>query len=159
MRCADLQPGQTSRAGTRHRRRAGRTRPPGHRPHRRDHHPRPAGGTHRPESGTPHHGLVRRRPRGRRPAAHHRRRQPRPAALRSRLAHLCGAAPIPASSGRVRRHRLHRGGDRGANHALHTIALCRMRYDQRTQAYVHRRITEGLSKQEILRCLKRYIVR
>ncbi|WP_328533685.1 transposase [Micromonospora zamorensis] len=75
------------------------------------------------------------------------------------LAHLCGAAPIPASSGRVRRHRLHRGGDRGANHALHTIALCRMRYDQQTQAYVHRRITEGLSKQEILRCLKRYIVR
>ncbi|MGC5022201.1 IS110 family transposase [Micromonospora sp. DT47] len=75
------------------------------------------------------------------------------------LAHLCGAAPIPASSGRVRRHRLHRGGDRGANHALHTIALCRMRYDQRTQTYVRRRITEGLSKQEIPRCLKRYIVR
>jgi transposase len=75
------------------------------------------------------------------------------------LAHLCGAAPIPASSGRVCRHRLHRGGDRGANHALHTIALCRMRYDQRTRAYVHHRITEGLSKQEILRCLKRYIVR
>ncbi|WP_255292654.1 transposase [Micromonospora sp. WMMA1996] len=43
------------------------------------------------------------------------------------LTHLCGAAPIPASSGRVRRHRLHRGGDRGANHALHTIALCRLR--------------------------------
>ncbi|MEU8259336.1 IS110 family transposase [Micromonospora sp. NPDC048999] len=75
------------------------------------------------------------------------------------LAHLCGAAPIPASSGRVRRHRLHRGGDRGANHALHTIALCRLRYDQRTRAYLHRRISEGLSKQEILRCLKRYIVR
>ncbi|WP_327039060.1 IS110 family transposase [Micromonospora maris] len=75
------------------------------------------------------------------------------------LAHLCGAAPIPASSGRVRRHRLHRGGDRGANHALHTIALCRLRYDQRTRAYQQRRITQGLSKQEILRCLKRYIVR
>lgn len=68
-------------------------------------------------------------------------------------AHLCGAAPIPASSGRVRRHRLHRGGDRGANHALHTIALCRLRYDPRARAYQHRRITEGLSKQEILRCL------
>ncbi|MGW5015850.1 IS110 family transposase [Micromonospora chalcea] len=75
------------------------------------------------------------------------------------LAHLCGAAPIPASSGRVRRHRLHRGGDRGANHALHTTALCRLRYDERTRAYQRRRITEGLSKQEILRCLKRYIVR
>jgi class 3 adenylate cyclase len=59
----------------------------------------------------------------------------------------------------VRRHRLHRGGDRGANHALHTIALCRLRYDQRTRAYLQRRTTEGLSKQEILRCLKRYIVR
>jgi len=59
----------------------------------------------------------------------------------------------------VRRHRLHRGGDRGANHALHTIALCRTRNDQRTRAYVHRRISEGLSKQEIPRCLKRYIVR
>ncbi|SDZ04208.1 Transposase IS116/IS110/IS902 family protein [Micromonospora pattaloongensis] len=75
------------------------------------------------------------------------------------LAHLCGAAPIPASSGRVRRHRLHRGGDRGANHALHTIALCRMRYDQRTRAYIDRRTTEGLTKPELLRCLKRYIVR
>ncbi|NHO83468.1 IS110 family transposase [Micromonospora sp. CMU55-4] len=75
------------------------------------------------------------------------------------LAHLCGAAPIPANSGRVRRHRLHRGGDRGANHALHTTALCRLRYDERTRAYQRRRITEGLSKQEILRCLKRYIVR
>ena len=75
------------------------------------------------------------------------------------LAHLCGAAPIPASSGRVSRHRLHRGGDRGANHALHTIALCRLRYDQRTRAYLQRRTTEGLSKQEVLRCLKRYIVR
>ncbi|MFE9960528.1 transposase [Micromonospora sp. NPDC005299] len=84
-----------------------------------------------------------------------------PDSLRSEaaLAHLCGAAPIPASSGRVRRHRLHRGGDRGANHALHTIELCRMRYDQRTQTYLQQRISEDLSKQEILRCLKRYIVR
>ncbi|MFE9695053.1 transposase [Micromonospora sp. NPDC005806] len=66
---------------------------------------------------------------------------------------------MPASSGRVRRQRLHRGGDRGANHALHTIALCRMRNDHRTRAYPQRRITEGLSEQEILRCLKRYTVR
>lgn len=59
----------------------------------------------------------------------------------------------------MHRHRLHGGGGRRANHALHTIALCRMRYDQRTRAYLHPRITEGLRKQEILRCLKRYIVR
>jgi transposase len=84
-----------------------------------------------------------------------------PSRLRSEaaLAHLCGAAPIPASSGNTRRHRLNRGGDRGANHALYTIALCRMRYDQRTRAYVTRRTSQGLSKKEIIRCLKRYIVR
>jgi transposase len=75
------------------------------------------------------------------------------------LAHLCGAAPIPASSGNTRRHRLNRGGDRAANHALYTIVLCRMRYDPRTRAYVDRRRREGLSKKEIIRCLKRYVVR
>jgi transposase len=75
------------------------------------------------------------------------------------LAHLCGAAPIPASSGRTDRHRLNRAGDRAANNALHTIVLCRMRHDPRTQAYVERRTKQGLSKKEIMRCLKRYIVR
>jgi transposase len=77
----------------------------------------------------------------------------------SALAHLCGAAPIPASSGRTDRHRLHRGGDRAANNALHTIVLSRMRHDPRTHAYVERRTKQGLSKKEIMRCLKRYIVR
>jgi transposase len=75
------------------------------------------------------------------------------------LAHLCGAAPIPASSGHTNRHRLNRGGDRAANNALHTITLCRMRYDPRTRAYVDRRTKQGLSTKEIMRCLKRYIVR
>jgi transposase len=75
------------------------------------------------------------------------------------LAHLCGVAPIPASSGRRDRHRLNRGGDRAANTALYTIALCRMRHDARTQAYVDRRTKQGLGKKEIIRCLKRYIVR
>jgi transposase len=75
------------------------------------------------------------------------------------LAHLCGAAPIPASSGRTDRHRLNRAGDRAANHALHTIVLCRMRYDPRTRAYVDRRTKQGLGKKDIMRCLKRYIVR
>jgi transposase len=75
------------------------------------------------------------------------------------LAHLCGAAPIPASSGRTDRHRLNRGGDRAANKALYTIALCRMQYEPRTRAYIDRRTKQGLSKKEIIRCLKRYIIR
>ena len=75
------------------------------------------------------------------------------------LAHLCGDAPIPASSGRTDRHRLNRGGDRAANSAMHLIVLCRMRYDERTRAYVERRTDQGLCKKEIMRCLKRYVVR
>jgi transposase len=75
------------------------------------------------------------------------------------LAHLCGVAPIPASSGRTDRHRLNRGGDRAANNALHTIVLSRMRYEPRTHAYVEKRTKQGLSKKEIMRCLKRYVVR
>ncbi|SHH35667.1 IS110 family transposase [Streptomyces sp. 3214.6] len=75
------------------------------------------------------------------------------------FAHLCGAAPISASSGRTNRHRLNRGGDRQANHALYTIALVRMRYDPRTRLYVARRTAEGMSKKDIFRCLKRFIAR
>lgn len=75
------------------------------------------------------------------------------------FAHLCGVAPIPASSGRTHRHRLNRGGDRAANNALHMITLCRLRYDPRTAAYVAKRTKDGLSKKEIIRCLKRYIAR
>ena len=75
------------------------------------------------------------------------------------FAHLTGVAPIPASSGQRHRHRLNRGGDRAANNALYTVALSRMRYDQRTRAYVERRTTEGLSKKDIIRCLKRAIAR
>ena len=75
------------------------------------------------------------------------------------FAHLCGVAPIPASSGRTRRHRLNRGGDRAANNALYVVVLGRLRYDQRTRAYAARRTTEGLSKPEIIRCLKRFVAR
>jgi transposase len=75
------------------------------------------------------------------------------------FAHLCGVAPIPASSGRIDRHRLNRGGDRAANSALYTVVLCRLRYDPATQAYAKRRTTQGLSKPEIIRCLKRYVAR
>jgi transposase len=75
------------------------------------------------------------------------------------FAHLCGAAPIPASSGQTVRHRLNRHGNRDANRALYVIALCRMNRDERTRAYVAKRSAEGKSKKEILRCLKRYIAR
>ena len=75
------------------------------------------------------------------------------------FARMCGAAPIEASSGRTTRHRLDFGGDRQANRALHMIAVCRLRHCERTQAYARRRGAEGLSKRDILRCLKRYIAR
>ena len=75
------------------------------------------------------------------------------------FAHLCGAAPIPASSGRIHRHRLNRGGHRGANNALYVVVLGRLRYDPRTRAYAERRTDEGVSKPEIIRCLKRYVTR
>lgn len=75
------------------------------------------------------------------------------------FAHLCGAAAVPASSGRTNRHRLNRGGDRAANNALHTIVLVRMKCDQRTQEYVVRRTAEGMVKKDIMRCLKRFVAR
>ena len=75
------------------------------------------------------------------------------------FAMLCGAAPLPASSGKTNRHRLNRGGNRQANSALHMVVMCRMRRDQRTKDYVARRLAEGLSKREIIRCLKRYVAR
>lgn len=75
------------------------------------------------------------------------------------FAALCGVSPLPASSGRTDRHRLNRGGDRAANTALYTVVMVRMRYDQRTRDYVARRTAQGLTKREIMRCLKRYVAR
>jgi transposase len=75
------------------------------------------------------------------------------------FAALCGVSPVPASSGKTTRHRLSRGGDRAANSALHIIAIGRLRTDPRTQAYVAKRISEGHSKLEAIRCVKRYIAR
>lgn len=75
------------------------------------------------------------------------------------LARLCGVAPIPASSGNTTRHRLHRGGDRDANSAIHLIAINRLRWHQPTKCYLDRRTKEGKSKKEVIRCLKRAIVR
>jgi transposase len=74
-------------------------------------------------------------------------------------AHLCGVAPIPASSGKVTRHRLNPGGNRQANHALWRIVITRMSSDPRTRRYVARRVEEGLTKREIIRVLKRYVAR
>ena len=68
------------------------------------------------------------------------------------FAALCGAAPIPASSGKTNRHRLNRGGDRQANWALHQIALVRLSSDPRTKAYAARLTATGKNCKEILRC-------
>ncbi|WP_413282512.1 IS110 family transposase [Vibrio sp. MA40-2] len=77
----------------------------------------------------------------------------------SSFAALCGVSPIPASSGKTNRHRLNRGGDRAANSALHIIAIGRLRIEKRSQEYIKKRVGDGLSKMEALRCLKRYIAR
>jgi len=77
----------------------------------------------------------------------------------SSWAHLCGAAPIPASSGKTSRHRLNRGGNREANSALWRIVITRLKSHPATRAYAERRGKEGLSKREIIRCLKRYVAR
>jgi transposase len=84
-----------------------------------------------------------------------------PRRLRSEAAwaHLCGVAPIPASSGKTIRHRLNPGGDRQANHALWRIVFTRLGSHPATRAYAERRTQEGKSKAEIIRCLKRYVAR
>ena len=75
------------------------------------------------------------------------------------FAKLCGACPIPASSGKTNRHRLNRGGNRQGNMALHRIAIVRLGYHQPTRDYVAKKTREGKSKLEIIRCLKRHIAR
>jgi transposase len=77
----------------------------------------------------------------------------------SAFAMLCGASPIEASSGKTRRYRLNRGGDRQANAALYRIVIAGLRHDQPTKDYLARRIREGKSKKEAIRCLKRYVAR
>ena len=75
------------------------------------------------------------------------------------FAHLCGAAPLYASSGKHQRHQLNRGGDRQANSALWHIIITPMVYDPPTRHYIQRRINQGLTKKEAFHCLKRYIAR
>lgn len=75
------------------------------------------------------------------------------------FASLAGANPIPASSGKTTRHRLNRGGDRQLNSALWRIAIVRLATDDSTRAYLQRRVSEGKTKIEAIRCIKRYIAR
>ena len=75
------------------------------------------------------------------------------------FAKLCGTSPVPASSGMTNRHRLSRAGHREANAALYRAVIVRMRFHQPTINYVTRRTAEGLSKRDIIRCLKRYLAR
>src|SRR5215217_2847836 len=75
------------------------------------------------------------------------------------FAHLCGAAPILALSGKSVRHCLNRHENCDANRALYVIAVCRMSRDERTRTYVAKRTAEGKTKKEIIRYLKRYIAR
>lgn len=75
------------------------------------------------------------------------------------FAMLCGVAPVPVSSGMTYRHRLNRCGDRQANSAIHIIAIGRLRTDERTKEYVAKKMSEGHTKMEAIRCLKRYIAR
>src|SRR6202035_580239 len=84
-----------------------------------------------------------------------------PGRLRSEAAwaHLGAVAPIPASSGKTVRRRLNPAGDRQASHALWRIVITRMSSHPATRAYVDRRTAQGLSKKEIMRCLKRYVAR
>lgn len=75
------------------------------------------------------------------------------------FAKLCGTCPIPASTGLTNKHRLYRGGHRQANAALYRTVIVRMRFHQPTIDYVARRTAEGLSKKDIIRCLKRFVAR
>ena len=75
------------------------------------------------------------------------------------FASLCDVNPTQASSGKTNRHRFNRGGDHQANTTLYRIVVVRLRYDLRTQAYMRRRTAEGMSKSEVIRCLKRYVAR
>jgi transposase len=72
---------------------------------------------------------------------------------------LAGAAPVPASSGQVVRHRLNRGGDRQLNRALHTVVMLRQVHHGPTRASTSRRIAQGKSEREIRRCRKRTVAR
>ena len=103
-------------------------------------------------------GGMRSRPGLRRPAARLERR-PRPDESEASFAALAGTSPVEASSGKQRRHRLNRGGDRQLNWALHVIALQRIRHHQQTRAYYQRLLAAGKTTREARRCVKRALAR
>jgi len=76
---------------------------------------------------------------------------------KARFARMNGTAPIPASSGQKNRHRLNRGGNRRLNHAIHLIALTQARMDPRARAYIERRRSEGRTRRDAVRALKRHL--
>jgi transposase len=84
-----------------------------------------------------------------------------PDRLRSEAAFaaLCGVSPVEASSGKIVRHRLNRGGNREANNALWRIVMVRLSCDPATRTYRQTRRAEGKTDREIMRCLKRYVAR
>ena len=104
-------------------------------------------------------GTPGRRARQRRRPAHHSRRQPGRLRREAPTRRLCGVSTVEASSGDTQRRRLNRGGDRQANAALYRITMSRLRWDQRTQDYLQRRLGDGKTHREAIRCLKRYIAR
>jgi transposase len=77
----------------------------------------------------------------------------------AKLARIAGIAPIPASSGNLTRVTLHRGGNRQLNAAFHRIAVTQLRVHPPAREYIARRISEGKTKREALRCLKRHLIR
>jgi transposase len=77
----------------------------------------------------------------------------------AQLARHGGVVPLEASSGRTQRHRLDRGGNRQLNAALYRIAITQARYHPPARDYLERKRSEGKSKREALRCLKRQLVR
>jgi transposase len=133
--------------------------PPSPGPVGRDRLPHQRAGPAGRHSGAQAGGAVRRRPRQRRRAAGRRRRQPRPAAQRRLLLDAVRLLADPGLLGKTTRQRRNRGGDRQANAALHRIVVVRLCHDQQTKDYMARRLTEGKTKKEIIRCLKRYVAR
>ena len=77
----------------------------------------------------------------------------------AKFARIAGSAPIPASSGRTDRHRLDRGGNRQLNHAIHMLALSKIRHDPQTAAYIAKQRHNGKTNREAIRCLKRHLIR
>ena len=75
------------------------------------------------------------------------------------FAKLCGVCPVPASSGKTNRHRLNRSGNRQPNAAIYRVVIVRLRRHPPTLAYVSKRLAEGITKREMIRCLKRFVAR